>query len=94
MVIKMKILVTGGAGFIGSHLVDRLMEDGHEVRVLDNLSAASLENLKQWIDHERFEFMQGDMRRREVCEEAVKGVNAVFHLGPKLQSFYMRPTFS
>ncbi|KPU63885.1 UDP-glucose 4-epimerase [Thermococcus sp. EP1] len=76
----MKILVTGGAGFIGSHLVDRLMEDGHEVRVLDDLSAGSLENLKQWIDHERFEFMQGDLRRRDVCEKAVKGVDAVFHL--------------
>lgn len=76
----MKILVTGGAGFIGSHLVDRLMEDGHEVRVLDDLSAGSLENLKGWIDHERFEFMLGDMRRRDVCEKAVKRVDAVFHL--------------
>ena len=76
----MKVLVTGGAGFIGSHLVDRLMEDGYEVRVLDDLSAGSLENLKQWIDHERFEFMQGDLRRRDVCEKAVKGVDVVFHL--------------
>ncbi|NJE26401.1 SDR family NAD(P)-dependent oxidoreductase [Thermococcus sp. MV5] len=76
----MKFLVTGGAGFIGSHLVDRLMEDGYEVRVLDDLSAGSLENLKQWIGHERFEFMQGDMRRKDVCEEAVKGVDVVFHL--------------
>jgi len=76
----MKILVTGGAGFIGSHLVDRLMEDGHEVRVLDDLSAGSLENLKGWIDHERFEFMQGDLRRRDVCEKAVKEVDVVFHL--------------
>ena len=76
----MKVLVTGGAGFIGSHLVDHLMEDGHEVRVLDDLSAGSLENLKGWINHERFEFMQGDLRRRDVCEKAVKGVDAVFHL--------------
>ncbi len=76
----MKVLVTGGAGFIGSHLVDHLIEDGYEVRVLDDLSAGSLENLKQWIDHERFEFMQGDLRRRDVCEKAVKGIDAVFHL--------------
>lgn len=76
----MKILVTGGAGFIGSHLVDRLMEEGHEVRVLDDLSAGNLENLKRWIDHERFEFIRGDMRRREACEKAVKEVEAVFHL--------------
>jgi len=76
----MKVLVTGGAGFIGSHLVDHLMEEGYEVRVLDDLSAGSLENLKQWIDHERFEFMLGDMKRRDVCEKAVRGVDAVFHL--------------
>lgn len=76
----MKVLVTGGAGFIGSHLVDHLMEEGYEVRVLDDLSAGSLENLKGWIDHERFEFMLGDMRRRDVCEKAIKGVDAVFHL--------------
>lgn len=76
----MKILVTGGAGFIGFHLVDRLMEEGHEVRVLDDLSAGNLENLKRWIDHERFEFIRGDMRRGEACEKAVKEVEAVFHL--------------
>ena len=76
----MKVLVTGGAGFIGSHLVDHLMEEGYEVRVLDDLSAGSLENLKGWIDHERFEFMQGDLRRRDVCEKAVKGVDVIFHL--------------
>ncbi|USH00415.1 SDR family NAD(P)-dependent oxidoreductase [Thermococcus argininiproducens] len=76
----MKILVTGGAGFIGSHLVDRLMEEGYEVRVLDDLSAGSLENLKKWINHERFEFMQGDMRDLEILKKAVDGVDAVFHL--------------
>ena len=76
----MKVLVTGGAGFIGSHLVDHLMEEGYEVRVLDDLSVGSLENLKGWINHERFEFMLGDMRRRDVCEKAIKGVDAVFHL--------------
>jgi len=76
----MKVLVTGGAGFIGSHLVDRLMERGYEVRVLDDLSAGSLENIKQWLDHERFEFVKGDMRNLEVVTDAVKGVDAVFHL--------------
>ncbi|MCD6188784.1 MAG: NAD-dependent epimerase/dehydratase family protein [Thermococcus sp.] len=76
----MKVLVTGGAGFIGSHLVDKLMEGGHEVKVLDNLSAGSLENIKGWLDNERFEFIKGDMRNLEVVKEAVKGVEAVFHL--------------
>ena len=76
----MKVLVTGGAGFIGSHLVDRLMERDYEVRVLDDLSAGSLENIRQWLDHERFEFVRGDMRDLEVVTDAVKGVDAVFHL--------------
>jgi len=76
----MRVLVTGGAGFIGSHLVDALMESGSEVRVLDDLSAGSMENVEHWLDHERFEFMRGDMRDPDVSEEAVEGVDVVFHL--------------
>ncbi|WP_457752813.1 NAD-dependent epimerase/dehydratase family protein [Thermococcus sp.] len=76
----MNVLVTGGAGFIGSHLVDRLMEQGYEVRVIDNLSAGSLNNIKQWLDHERFEFLKGDLRSKEVAKKAVKDVEVVFHL--------------
>lgn len=76
----MKILVTGGAGFIGSHLVDELMKRGHEVRVVDDLSAGTLGNLKQWIGHERFEFIQGDLRNREIAKKAVENVKVVFHL--------------
>ncbi|AJC71448.1 UDP-glucose 4-epimerase [Thermococcus guaymasensis DSM 11113] len=76
----MKALVTGGAGFIGSHLVDGLMERGHEVRVLDDLSAGTLDNIKRWLDHERFEFIKGDMRDAELVKKAVKGVEVVFHL--------------
>ncbi|NJE49402.1 NAD-dependent epimerase/dehydratase family protein [Thermococcus sp. 9N3] len=76
----MKVLVTGGAGFIGSHLVDNLMELGHEVRVLDDLSAGSLDNIKRWLDSENFEFIKGDMRNPEIVREAVKDVEAVFHL--------------
>ncbi|WP_456367620.1 NAD-dependent epimerase/dehydratase family protein [Thermococcus sp.] len=76
----MRILVTGGAGFIGSHLVDRLMELGNEVRVLDNLSAGSVDNLRKWMDSERFEFIHGDMREPKVVDEAVEDVEAVFHL--------------
>ncbi|WP_457751215.1 NAD-dependent epimerase/dehydratase family protein [Thermococcus sp.] len=78
--IETKILVTGGAGFIGSHLVDKLMEEGHDIRVLDDLSAGTLDNLKHWANHERFEFIRGDMRNPEVVAEAVKGVETVFHL--------------
>jgi len=75
-----KALVTGGAGFIGSHLVDRLMEQGYEVRVLDDLSAGTLDNLRRWLDNERFEFIKGDMRDPKIVEKAVEGVDVVFHL--------------
>lgn len=78
--ITTKVLVTGGAGFIGSHLVDSLMEEGQEVRVLDDLSAGSLDNLKRWRRHKRFEFIKGDMRDPETVKNAVDGVEAVFHL--------------
>ena len=76
----MKALVTGGAGFIGSHFVDRMMGLGWEVRVLDDLSAGRLDNVKRWLDHERFEFIKGDMRDPGIVEEAVDGVEVVFHL--------------
>jgi UDP-glucose 4-epimerase len=75
-----KVLVTGGAGFIGSHLVDSLMVQGHEVRVLDDLSAGSTENIERWLDNEHFEFIKGDMRDPDVPEEAVEGMEIVFHL--------------
>ncbi len=58
---KSKILVTGGAGFIGSHLVDSLMEAGSEVCVLDNLSAGNLTNLKQWHKNPDFSFLDIDL---------------------------------
>jgi len=76
----MRVLVTGGAGFIGSHLVDRLMLEGYRVRVVDNLSAGRLENLKRWLEDANFEFVKGDLREVEVISRAVSGVDLVFHL--------------
>jgi len=76
----MKILVTGGAGFIGSHLVDRLMETGNQVRVIDNLTSGSLGNLDRWVAHPDFEFTEGDLLERDASLEAVDGCSQVFHL--------------
>jgi UDP-glucose 4-epimerase len=77
---RARVLVTGGAGFIGSHLVDALVRDGCEVCVLDNLSTGRLENIKHHLGNGNVVFVQGDVRdKRAVCE-AVKSVEAVFHL--------------
>ena len=74
-----KILVTGGAGFIGSHLVDRLMTDGQNVIVFDNLSNGSLKNLQRWLKNKRFRFIKGDLKKPSDVEEAVKDIELVFH---------------
>jgi len=76
----LRVLVVGGAGFIGSHLVDTLMMEGYRVRVLDNLSAGSLENLGRWLGDVNVEFVRGDLREASVASQAVKDVDVVFHL--------------
>lgn len=78
----MKVLVTGGAGFIGSHLVDRLLKDGHQVRIIDNLSTGKKENLNPGA-----EFIKADISRLEEIEDFFKGVEIVFHLAalPRIQ---------
>lgn len=75
----LKALVTGGAGFIGSHIVDKLMSEGYNVKVIDNLSSGRLENVEQWFGNPRFEFFKGDLKNYSDASEAVKGSNAVFH---------------
>jgi len=73
------VLVTGGAGFIGSHLVDRLVAEGWRVRVADNFSSGSLENLKRHLGSSNVEVLEADLKDAEKVFEAVKGVSAVFH---------------
>jgi UDP-glucose 4-epimerase len=70
-------LVTGGAGFIGSHIVDALLERGSQVRVLDNLSTGNLKNLSHVAD--RIEFIEGDVREAQAVAKAVRKVDCVFH---------------
>ncbi|MCH8116249.1 MAG: SDR family oxidoreductase [Chloroflexi bacterium] len=73
----MKVVVTGGAGFIGSHLVDGLLDKGAEVTVLDNLSTGSLGNLDQVIGDIRF--VEDDIRDLDAVKRAVAGADTVFH---------------
>jgi nucleoside-diphosphate-sugar epimerase len=72
-----KYLVTGGAGFIGSHIAETLVGQGDEVRVLDDLSTGKMENLRGVAG--RIEFVRGDIRELEACRRAVEGVGTVFH---------------
>ncbi len=75
-------LVTGGAGFIGSHIAVRLLRDGHQVRVLDNLSTGRRENLdaiRAAAPTGRFEWLEGDIRSIEACRQAAKGMEYVLH---------------
>jgi len=75
-----KVLVAGGAGFIGSHLVDALMVKGFSVKVVDDLSSGSLKNVESWIGDSRFEFVQGDLKDLDVACRSVGDVEVVFHL--------------
>jgi len=76
----MKALVTGGAGFIGSHLAERLLKDGQEVMVVDNLSTGSLKNIEGFKNKAKFDFVEGDVRDAELMEGLVKRSEVVFHL--------------
>jgi dTDP-L-rhamnose 4-epimerase len=75
----LRILVTGGAGFIGSHIVDRLLENGYDVRILDNLEPrVHPKGRPLWIPKEA-EFIQGDVRDKETLSKALNGIQVVYH---------------
>ena len=72
-------LVTGGAGFVGSHLAEVLVNEGCKVRILDNLSTGFKENISQLLTVDKVDFICGDIRDWKVCLEATKGIDVVFH---------------
>jgi len=76
----MKALITGGAGFVGSHLAEALLEGGHEVFVLDNLSTGSIENIEHLKVHPRFRYAVDSVINEPVAAELVDRVDVVFHL--------------
>lgn len=81
----MNILVTGGAGFIGSHLVARLLSEGHEVKIIDDLSTGSLSNLSGVID--KVTLIEGSILSTNELAEAVTGVDYIFHLAAAVGVF-------
>lgn len=78
----MKALVTGGAGFIGSHIVETLLGQGHQVRVLDNFSTGNKENIEglaRQFREDHLKIVEGDVRDASVVEQAVRGAEVIFH---------------
>eukprot|EP00475_Leptophrys_vorax_P002378 TRINITY_DN11324_c0_g4_i1.p1 TRINITY_DN11324_c0_g4~~TRINITY_DN11324_c0_g4_i1.p1 ORF type:complete len:346 (-),score=25.50 TRINITY_DN11324_c0_g4_i1:645-1682(-) len=81
---RLRVLVTGGAGFIGSHLVDRLMDDGHDVTVVDNFFTGTKDNIRKWMGHPRFDWI-----RHDITEPLLLEVDQIYHLAcPAAPVFY------
>jgi UDP-glucose 4-epimerase len=76
----MKTIVTGGCGFIASHVVDRLVGQGHEVKVIDNMSTGFLQNVQHHLDNETIGLLRFDLGDFERTKKALEGADAVFHL--------------
>jgi UDP-N-acetylglucosamine 4-epimerase len=74
-----KVLITGGAGFIGSNLVESMLNAGNYVICLDNFSTGKRENLKGFMDNKDFKLIEGDIRNYSDCEKSVRGIDFVFH---------------
>jgi nucleoside-diphosphate-sugar epimerase len=86
----MKALVTGGAGFIGSHLTDHLLDAGHEVVVLDDLAAGRWENLSPAIGHPHFRYVCGSVLDEALVDALTSEVDTIFHLAAAVGSFVIR----
>jgi len=78
------VLVTGGAGFIGSHVVDRLVSEGYSVRVLDDLSSGKKANIKDHLSSGTVELIKGDIRDATIVSQSLKGIDAVIHLAAQI----------
>lgn len=82
--MKKIILITGGAGFIGSHLAEEYVKRGHTVKVLDDFSSGTVNNIRGLLNYKKFKLIRGDIRNKEVIEKAMSGVDVVFHLAAQI----------
>jgi UDP-glucose 4-epimerase len=80
----MKILITGGAGFIGSHLCEKYTKEGHTVICLDNFMSGNLMNIRHLLDYRNFKLVKGDIRDFDLLEKIMRDVDVVFHLAAQI----------
>lgn len=80
----MKMLITGGAGFIGSHLCEKYVNEGHGVLCLDNFMSGNLTNIKHLLDYRNFKLIRGDIRDHELLEKIMQDVEVIFHLAAQI----------
>ncbi len=80
----MKLLITGGAGFIGSHLCDKYVKEGHTVVCLDNFMSGNLMNIRHLLDYRNFKLIKGDVRVFDLLEKIMRDVDVVFHLAAQI----------
>ena len=80
----MRILITGGAGFIGSHLCEKYTKEGHTVICLDNFMSGNLTNVRHLLDYRSFKLVKGDIRDFELLEKVMRDVDVVFHLAAQI----------
>lgn len=80
----MKMLITGGAGFIGSHLCDKYTREGHTVLCLDNFMSGNLTNVRHLLDCRNFKLIKGDIRDFSLLEKIMQGVDVIFHLAAQI----------
>ncbi|MBN1521473.1 MAG: GDP-mannose 4,6-dehydratase [Candidatus Aureabacteria bacterium] len=85
----MKVLITGGAGFIGSHLAEALLDKGHSVRIIDNLSTGHIDNIKHLEKNPQFEFIYDSILNYKMIERAFDEVRFVFHLAASVGVKYI-----
>jgi len=89
----MKMLITGGAGFIGSHLCDKYTKEGHTVLCLDNFMSGNLTNVRHLLDNRNFKLLKGDVRDFDLLEKIMRDVDVVFHLAAQIhvERSYVEP---
>lgn len=80
----MKMLITGGAGFIGSHLCDKYVGEGYNLICLDNFMSGNLNNVRHLLDYRNFKLIRGDIRDIELLDKLMRGVDVVFHLAAQV----------